>query len=167
MVSRCTGTGLMCPTPWTGWPVSLRTRCRSVVSSPTGSSPIRPARIGITPTRFPTLKSPAGCSDHLVVTPEVWDQPAGRRLRGRAHLRRGAHHQRQHRGSPGCGATGAAVPGPGHQHRQRADEDLDQRALTDCSPSTAPTCTSPPTVSDRSVTLTAGGRADLEVAGAH
>ena len=61
--SRCTGTGSTSPTPWTASPASLRTRCRSAVSSPTASSPIRPARSGITPTRSPTLKWPEGCSD--------------------------------------------------------------------------------------------------------
>ena len=40
--------------------------------------------------------------------------------------------------------AGQRVTGAGHQHRQRADEGLEQRARTGCSPSTAPMCTNPP-----------------------
>ena len=85
-----------------------------------------------------------GLLGSLVVTPKSGHRPAGRRVSGRAHLRGCAHHQRQGRGSPGAGATRAAGPGAGHQHRQRADEGLDQRLRTGCSPLTAPTCTNPP-----------------------
>ena len=40
-----------------------------------------------------------------------------------------ADRQRQGRGSPGTGATRAAGPRPGHQHRQRAHEGLEQRPV--------------------------------------
>ena len=103
-----------------------------------------------------------GLLGSLVVMPKSGHRPAGRRLCDRTHLRGCADRQRQGRGSAGAGATRAAGPGPGHQHRQRAHEDLDQRALP------AARCRRhrrAPTQRDLrpSVTLTAGGRADLEV----
>ena len=91
----------------------------------------------------------------------VGHRPAGRRVSDRAHLRRCSDHQWQGRGPSGTGPTRPAGPSPGHQHRQRADAGVDQRSFrllaVDGTEVNRPT-----EVSGRSVTLTAGARADIE-----
>ena len=118
---------------------------------------------GTTRTRSRIPRWPVACSGRSMVTPKSGIAQSLGCAGACSYVRRRAHRQRQGRGSAGAGTPGSAGPGPGNQHRQRAHGGAGRAARTGYWRLMAATYTDHPEVSGRSLTLTAGARADLEV----
>ena len=146
---------------------SPRTRSGPARTTPTAGSRRTPAPSGTTPTRCPTSRSPGGCSGAIVIHPRRRSPGCVETVAAGPPLRR--------RRRPLNGRTGdhAVRAEPGQRVRVRTINTdngpltvLGRRVPSGSSRSTGTTSTGPTEVTDRSVVVPAGGRADLEVHGA-